>query len=61
MRNKALSNEAKWVGEVPTRIRQSRDLIEAGWRFFTRENIEKLKHMGVDMSALIWLLKDLPK
>lgn len=55
-----LNATAKWVGEVPGRIAVAQDIINAGWQFFTPENIGRLVHIGADRSALTPMISDLP-
>ena len=50
---------AKWVGEVPQRIRTAQAVVSAGHEFFTAENIENLKHLGASLSVLAPMIADL--
>jgi hypothetical protein len=55
-----LNATAKWVDEVPGRLAVAQDIINAGWQFFTPENIGRLVHIGADRSALTPMISDLP-
>lgn len=59
MKARALVVTAKWVGEVPMGIQKSQEVILAGRRFFTMENIKKLVHLGADPQTLSMMLADL--
>lgn len=59
MKGGELIETAKWVGNVPTNITITLDIIAAGWRFFTPDNIAKLEHMGAEPSVLKLFMQDL--
>lgn len=61
MTKRELMSNSKWIGELPAKMNQTRDIIAAGWRFFTRENIMKLKLLGADSKVLMLYCADLPK
>jgi len=61
MKPKALREMAKWVGEVPQDILKAQAIIDAGYRFFTAENIEKLVHLGANRTAMSSMIEDLQK
>ena len=54
-----LQREAKWVGEVPRHLERARDVIDAGHRFFTPENVAKLTKLGAAPSPLLMMIEDL--
>lgn len=56
---RVLHEEAKWVGQLPNDIAKAREIIKAGHRFFTVDNLMKLVHLGADMDSFSPLLKDL--
>jgi len=59
MRPRALQNEAKWIGKVPGDIAKAREVIQAGYAFFTSENLMKLVYLEVDIQPLGPMLQDL--
>lgn len=59
LKPRVLASEAKWVGEVPQKIERAQALIDAGWRFFTAENIANLVHVGADKGCLEGLIAEL--
>lgn len=61
MKPRQLAAMAKWVGEVPQGILKAQAVIEAGRRFFTAENIEKLVHLGADRNTLSAMINDLQR
>lgn len=61
MRPYELNGTAKWVGEVPQGILQAQEVVAAGWRFFTAENIQKLVHLGASTQTMAAMIKDLER
>lgn len=59
MKPHELKGTAKWVGEVPQGILQAQEVVAAGWRFFTAENIQKLVHLGASAQTLAAMINDL--
>lgn len=59
MKPRELNELAKWVGEVPQGIHQAREVVAAGWRFFTADNIQKLVHLGASAQTMAAMIKDL--
>lgn len=54
-----LQKTAKWVGEVPQNLIKVQELIAAGRRFFTSENIANLVHIGAPAGPLAQFVADL--
>lgn len=59
MKPRALYNEAKWIGKVPTDIAKARTVIQSGRAFFAVENLLRLIHLDANIQSLAPLLKDL--
>lgn len=59
MKSRQLASDAKWVGEVPVKIVRAKEVIDAGWRFFTAENLARLVHLGAPIGALESMMADL--
>jgi hypothetical protein len=54
-----LGKTAKWVGKVPQNLIKAQQLIAAGRRFFTSENIANLVHIGAPEGPLARIVADL--
>jgi len=50
---------AKWVGEVRQHRARAEEIVEAGKRFFSPDNLEKLVHLGAKTGPLEMMIKDL--
>lgn len=59
MKARELVSTAKWVGEVPLGIQRAQEVVLAGRKFFTAENIQKLVHLGADLQSMSMMLGDL--
>jgi plasmid stabilization system protein ParE len=59
MNPRHLTVTAKWIGEVPQSILKAQEIVAAGRRFFTAENIEKLTHLGASRSSMAMMIADL--
>ncbi|WP_095158305.1 hypothetical protein [Pseudomonas sp. Irchel 3E13] len=54
-----LQKTAKWVGEVPQSLIKAQELIAAGRKFFTSDNIVNLVHIGAPEGPLAQFVSDL--
>lgn len=54
-----IQKTAKWVGEVPQNLNKAQEIIDAGRRFFTSQNIGNLVYLGAPSAPLTQLIADL--
>lgn len=59
LKPRQLQREAKWVGEVPKHLERAHDVIRAGHRFFTPENVAKLTNLGAPPGPLLMMIDGL--
>ncbi|QBR32921.1 MULTISPECIES: hypothetical protein [Pseudomonas] len=59
LKPRQLQREAKWVGEVPKHLERAREVIHAGNRFFTPENLAKMINLGASSGPLMMMIDDL--
>lgn len=52
MKSRELGMWSKLVGDLPVRISQAQEVVQAGWRFFAPANIQSLTHIGADANTL---------
>ncbi|WP_429540679.1 hypothetical protein [Pseudomonas monsensis] len=55
LKPRQLQREAKWVGEVPKHLERAREVIHAGNRFFTTENLAKMINLGASSGPLMMI------
>lgn len=58
-KSRELQKTAKWVGEVPKNLIKAQDLIAAGRKFFSSENVAKLVYIGAAAGPLERVIADL--